>query len=128
MTDTTEMTQAELADFYERTGDLSEFEGGDVVKVEPGPKDSIVSVRFAAGELAAVVRQADEADMKLTAYIRASALSGAHVVDLDRLREVAAKLVADSEEMSKVINLRTNRPVSRSTVRPAKKSPSKGKA
>lgn len=109
MTDTTNMTEAELADYYERTADLSEFEGGEVVKIEPGPKDSIVSVRFAAAELEAVERQAEEVGMKLTAFIRASALSGAQVVDLDRLRKVAAKLVADSQEMGKVVDLPTRR-------------------
>jgi len=109
MTDTTNMTESELADHYDRTGDLSEFEGGKVVQVAPGPKDSIVSVRFAASELEAVERQAREAGMKLTAYIRASALSGARVVDLDRLRKVAAKLAADSEEMGKVFDMPTGR-------------------
>lgn len=109
MTDTTDMTEAELADYYDRTGDLSEFEGGEVVEVDPGPKDSIVSVRFAAAELEAVERQAKQAGMKLTAFIRASALSGSQVVDLDRLRKVAAKLAADSEEMGKVIDLPTVR-------------------
>lgn len=109
MTDANNMTETELADYYERTGDLSEFEGGEVVKVAPGRKDSIVSVRFAAAELDAVERQAREAGMKLTAYIRASALSDAQVVDFDRLRKVAAKLVADSKEMGKVVDIRTGR-------------------
>lgn len=109
MMDTTNMTESELTHYYERTGDLSEFEGGEVVKIEPGPKDSIVSVRFAAGELKAVERQAAEAGMKLTAFIRASALSGAQVVDLDRLRKVAAKLVADTQEMGEVVDLPTGR-------------------
>jgi predicted DNA binding CopG/RHH family protein len=109
VTDTTNMTETELADYYDRTSDLSEFEDGEVVEIEPGPKSSVVSVRFAAGELEAVERQANKAGMKLTAFIRASALSGAHVVDLDRLRKVAAKLVADSEEMGKVVALPTGR-------------------
>jgi hypothetical protein len=103
------MTEAELADYYDRTGDLSEFEDGEVVEIEPGPKSSVVSVRFAPGELEAVEQQANKAGMKLTAFIRASALSGAHVVDLDRLRKVAAKLAADSEEMGKVVALPTRR-------------------
>lgn len=107
MTDTTNMTEIELADYYDRTGDLSEFEDGEVVQIQPGPKSVVVSVRFATGELEAVERQAEEAGMKLTAFIRASALSGAHVVDLDRLRKVAAKLVADSQEMGNVVDLPT---------------------
>ena len=122
MTDTTNMTETELADFYEKTGDLSELEGGEVVKIEQGPKDSIVSVRFAAGELEAVERRAEEAGMKLTAFIRASALSGAQVVDLDRLRKVAAKLVADSREIGEVVNLRSGRKA-QETARPRPAAP-----
>ena len=101
----TNMTEAELADYYDQTSDLSEFDDGEVVKIEPGPKDSIVSVRFAAGELQTVERRAAEAGMKLTAFIRAAALSSAQVVDLDRLRKVAAKLVADSQEIGRVVDL-----------------------
>lgn len=130
MMDTTKMTEPELTDYYDRTGDRSEFEGGEVVKIEPGPKDSIVSVRFAAGELEAVERQAEEAGMKLTAFIRASALSGAQVVDLDRLRKVAAKLVADTQEIGKVVDLPTGRrtpTTTRSTGRTAAKSARTGR-
>lgn len=131
MMDTTNMTESELTHYYERTGDLSEFEGGEVVKIEPGPKDSIVSVRFAAGELKAVERQAAEAGMKLTAFIRASALSGAQVVDLDRLRKVAAKLVADTQEMGEVVDLPTGRrppTITNSTGRTAAKNARTGKS
>jgi predicted DNA binding CopG/RHH family protein len=121
VTDTTNMTETELADYYDRTSDLSEFEDGEVVQIEPGPKSSVVSVRFAPGELEAVERQANKVGMKLTAFIRASALSGAHVVDLDRLRKVVATLVADSEEMGKVVDLPTGRR-SRPTASPSSRS------
>lgn len=107
-TDTTAgMSDADLAAYYDVHG-LADFKGGEEIQIEPEPKDAIVSVRFAAGELNAVERQAEAAGMKLTAYIRASALSSAQVVDLDRLRKVAAKIVADSEEMGEVFNLRTS--------------------
>jgi predicted DNA binding CopG/RHH family protein len=120
MMDNTDMTEAELADHYDRTGDLSEFEGGEVVTVVPGRRDSIVSVRFAAGELDAVERRAAEAGMKLTAFIRASALSNAQVVDLDRLRKIAAKLLADSQEITSVVDLHAGRRTATRTGRPAK--------
>lgn len=122
-TDPTEgMSDAELAAYYDEHG-LADFDGGEAVNLDPGPKDSIVSVRFAAGELDAVEQQAEAAGMKLTAYIRASALSGAQFVDLDRLRKVAAKIVADTEEMGKVFGL----PSSRSTTRRVAKSAHSGR-
>ena len=117
MTDTTNMTETELGDFYDRTGDLSEFDDGEVIHIEPGPKNTVVSVRFAAGELEAVERQAKKAGMKLTTFIRASALSGAQVIDLDRLRKVAAKLVADSDEIGKVVDLPAGRRAGQSPAR-----------
>lgn len=115
------MSDAELAQYYNENG-LADFEGGEVVNLDPGPKGSIVSVRFAAGELDAVEQQAETAGMKLTAYIRASALSGARVVDLDRLRKVAAKLVADIEEMGKVFDLPIGRPTTRRLAKSAHSS------
>ena len=109
MSDPTEgMSEAELAAFYDEHG-VAGFDGGEAIALHPGPKDSVVSVRFAAGELEAVERRAAAAGMKLTAYIRAAALSGAEVVDLDRLRRAMAKLQRDSAEVGRVIALPTGR-------------------
>jgi Mobilization protein NikA len=117
-----------VAGAYDRTGDQSEFEGSEVVTIVPGRKDSIVSVRFAAGELEAVERRAAEAGMKLTAFIRASALSNAHVVDLARLRKIMVRLLADSQEIGSVVDLHTGKPTPPEWGAPAKKEPRRGRA
>jgi hypothetical protein len=46
VTDTTHMTEAELADYYADTPDLSEFHSGEVVPVPRGRRDMVLSVRF----------------------------------------------------------------------------------
>jgi uncharacterized protein (DUF1778 family) len=77
MTDTTNMTERELAEYYNRTEDLSGFDEGAAVPVEPGRRDVTISVRFSAEEIEAVRAAADGVGEKVTAYIRAAALDGA---------------------------------------------------
>lgn len=107
MTDTSNMTEAELADYYDRTHDLSEFEGVEFVPITPGRRDSIVSVRFAPGELDVLDQRAEAAGMKLTAFIRAAALSEAHPVDLDRLQRAVTRLLKDGAAVGEVLRFPT---------------------
>lgn len=81
------MTEAELAEYYDRTHDLSEFEGGETIPVTPGPRDVVMSVRFTADESTRLRERADQAGMKVTAFIRAAALGAEHPVDVAQLRE-----------------------------------------
>lgn len=66
--------EANLADQYNETQDMSEFDGG---ADEPFSvrRDATISVRFAAHELEQLRAQAEEAGMKVTAYIRQAALA-----------------------------------------------------
>jgi hypothetical protein len=45
------MTEAELADYYADTHDLSEFDEGEVVPVSGGRRAMVLSVRFSPEEL-----------------------------------------------------------------------------
>ena len=76
---TEQMTDAELADYYDSTHDLSEFDGGEVVtpvpQTHPETRSVTISVRFSPSELAEIEELASAAGMRLTAFIRAAALA-----------------------------------------------------
>lgn len=76
---TRRMTDADLADYYNSTRDLSEFDGGEVVssarQAQPETRSVTISVRFSPSELARVEKLAHAAGMRLTAFIRAAALA-----------------------------------------------------
>ncbi len=74
---TEQMSDVELAEHYDRTHDLSEFEDGEVI-TPPETSETrnvTISVRFSPSELAGLEAHAKNAGMKLTAYIRATALA-----------------------------------------------------
>lgn len=91
---TRDMTEAELASYYDRTHDLSEFEGGDEFPVEIR-RNVTISVRFSEEEIALLRARAEEAGEKVTAYIRAAALQQAAPLDRARLRKAFEDLSAD---------------------------------
>lgn len=76
---TDQVSDAELADYYNSTHDLSEFDGGEVVtttpQAHPESRSVTISVRFSPSELATIEELASAADMRLTAFIRAAALA-----------------------------------------------------
>ena len=88
--------EAEAADYYDQTHDLSGFDGGEVVELESTPvgaRTVTLSIRLSPEELDILGRRAEAAGMKLTTYIRGAALqSEAPPVDDDLLR-TAAKVV-----------------------------------
>ncbi|MFP5252924.1 MAG: plasmid mobilization protein [Actinomycetes bacterium] len=88
------MTEAELASYYDRTHDLSEFEGGEEFPVEIR-RNVTISVRFSEEEMALLRARAEEAGEKVTAYIRAAALQQAAPLDRARLRKAFEDLSAD---------------------------------
>jgi predicted DNA binding CopG/RHH family protein len=79
MSDLDEMTDAELAEHYNRTRDQSEFEGHELVRppATPETRNVTLSVRFSAAEISALSERAEAAGMPLTTYIRATALAAA---------------------------------------------------
>ncbi|HET7386124.1 MAG TPA: hypothetical protein VFJ19_05590 [Nocardioidaceae bacterium] len=95
MSDSTrDTTEAELADYYDRTHDLSEFEGGEEFPVEVR-RNVTISVRFSEKEIALLRSGAEAAGEKVTAYIRAAALQQAVPVDRRRLRRALQAISAD---------------------------------
>ena len=110
MTDPTQMTEAELADYYAETHDLSEFDGGEVVPVARGRRDMVLSVRFSPEELDLLRLRADEQGVKVTALVRSAALAQTSPIDSDELREVAEALVADGAKLGRLIGLPSNHP------------------
>lgn len=87
------MSEAELAERYDRTHDVSEFDEGAAYPAEVR-RNITISVRFSDAEIEALRHKADAAGVKVTAYIRAAALQGSSPVDQKRLR-AALKAVAD---------------------------------
>lgn len=88
------MTEAELAQQYDETRDLSDFEGGAEEPVEVR-RNVTISVRFSDEEMATLRDRAEDAGEKVTAYIRAAALQQAAPLDRARLRKAFEDLSAD---------------------------------
>lgn len=95
------MTEAELAEHYDRTHDVSEFDESAAYPVEVR-RNVTISVRFSEEEIEALRREAEAAGVKVTAYIRAAALQASSPVDRKRLQDA---LRAVSEDVARVERL-----------------------
>ena len=86
MTDTDHMSEAELAAYYDRTRDLSDFDLEHPEPIAPprGRLDVTISVRFSAEEIDLLRAEDERAGMKVTAFIRTLALQHAASPVLDR--------------------------------------------
>lgn len=88
--------EADAADYYNQTHDLSGFDGGEVVELESPPAGTrrvTLSIRLSPQELQTLGQRAEAAGMKLTTYLRAAALQAeAPPVD-DDLIDTAAEVV-----------------------------------
>jgi hypothetical protein len=94
MSDRTQrVSEAELADYYNRTHDVSEFDESAALPVEVR-RNVTISVRFSDEEMDALRCEAEAAGVKVTAYIRAAALQASLPVDRKKLR-AALKAVSD---------------------------------
>ncbi|HEX2177662.1 MAG TPA: CopG family antitoxin [Nocardioidaceae bacterium] len=67
------MTEAELADYYDQTHDVSEFDEDGAYPTEVR-RNVTISVRFSEEEIARLRAQADALGMKVTQLIRSAAL------------------------------------------------------
>jgi len=99
MMDTNGMSEAELADYYDRTHDISGFDLEHPEPITParGRLDVTISVRFSSEEIDLLRAEAERAGMKVTAFIRALALQHASGQVLDRaaLRGQLARVSQD---------------------------------
>lgn len=90
MSDTAQMSERELAEYYNRTEDLSGFDEAAAEPVQVR-RDVTISVRFSADEIERVRAAADGSGEKVTAWIRAAALNAA-------ARETAAAGIVEVEQ------------------------------
>ena len=95
--------EAELADAYNATQDLSEFaeEGAEPVSVR---RSVTISVRFSEAEIAALRARADAAGVKVTSFIRAAALEATNPVDRLTLGELARDLERRAHDVAEIVS------------------------
>lgn len=99
------MSEAELAENYDRAHDVSDFDESAEYPVEVR-RNVTISVRFSEEEIEALRREAEVAGLKVTAYIRAAALQASSPVDRKQLQ---AALKAVSEDVAQVERLLTRK-------------------
>ena len=96
---TESMSEAELAESYNRTEDLSAFDEGEEIPVKV-KRNVTISVRFSEDEIRDLRTRAEQAGVKVTSLIRAAALESDGPVDLDAVREVASDLKERAQELA----------------------------
>ncbi len=99
---TDKMTEAELADYYNETEDISEF---DLEHPEPVTirRNVTISVRFSVEEIAELRAQAEEAGVKVTSFIRAAALEASSPVDRVALSDLARDLEQRAHQVAELV-------------------------
>lgn len=80
------MTEAELAEHYNRTQDTSDFDTGRSVPLSV-KRDVTISVRFSFDEIEELRARAEKDGVKVTSFIRAAALEASSPVDRAQLAE-----------------------------------------
>jgi uncharacterized protein (DUF1778 family) len=94
-------TEAELAEHYNETSDVSDFEGtAEPVEVR---RDVTISVRFSEDEIAALRERADIAGTRVTAFIRAAALEAEHPVDRAAVARLATAVEQQAHQLRKAV-------------------------
>ena len=100
MTMTAKKTDAELAEHYNATGDISEFEAAEPFEVR---RSVTISVRFSAEEIDALRRRADIAGLKVTAFIRSAALEAERPLDREAIASLAAGVEAQVHQLREAV-------------------------
>lgn len=92
-------TDAELADYYDRHRDLTDWSEPQPVQ-KPERLDVTISVRFTPAEIATIRTRAEAAGLKPTAYIRRCALANERPpIDRGQLSRTVAALTRDLEDL-----------------------------
>jgi hypothetical protein len=100
VSETENMTDAELAEQYNRTKDLSEF--GDTEPVEIR-RSVTISVRFSQDEIDELRHRADAADVKITAFIRSAALAAGRPIDRDIVTRLATQIEQQAHALREAV-------------------------
>ncbi len=95
-------TEAELADYYNETEDISEF---DLEQPEPVAirRNVTISVRFSVEEIAELRARAEQAGVKVTSFIRAAAMEATSPVDRVALCELARDLEQRARQVAEFV-------------------------
>jgi len=96
------MTEAELAEFYNRTQDTSDFDQGEEVAITVR-RNVTISVRFSDKEIAELRARAEQAGVKVTSFIRAAALEATSPVDRIALGELARDLEQRAHQVAEFV-------------------------
>lgn len=98
----TTASDRELADYYDRTPDLGEWEEPQPVS-EPERLEVTLSVRFTPAEIATIRSQAADAGLKPTTYIRQCALAAEQPsIDRARIARTVDALSRDLDDLRQV--------------------------
>lgn len=99
---TENMTDAELAEHYNRTQDTSDFDMG---RSEPitVKRNVTISVRFSTEEIEELRARAEKEGVKVTSFIRAAALEASSPVDRAALGELARELEQRAHDVAKLM-------------------------
>lgn len=100
---TENMSEAELADYYNRTQDVSDFEGGEEVPITV-KRNVTISVRFSPEEIEELRARAEGAGVKVTSFIRAAALEATSPVDRAALGELARELERRAHDVAAMVS------------------------
>ncbi len=96
------MTEAELAEYYNRTQDTSDFDEGEEVPITVR-RSVTISVRFSDDEIAELRARAEEAGVKVTSFIRAAALEASSPVDRVALSDLARDLEQRAHQVAELV-------------------------
>lgn len=96
------MTEAELAEYYNRTQDASDFDEGEEVPITVR-RNVTISVRFSVEEIAELRARAEQAGVKVTSFIRAAALEATNPVDRVALGELARDLEQQAHQVAEFV-------------------------
>lgn len=96
------MTEAEMAEYYNRTHDTSDFDEGEKVPITVR-RNVTISVRFSDEEIAELRARAEQAGVKVTSFIRAAALDAASPVDRAALGELARDLEQRAHQVAELV-------------------------
>ena len=99
---TENMSESELADYYNRTRDASDFEGGEEEPITV-KRNVTISVRFSPEELGDLRARAADAGVKVTSFIRAAALEATRPVDRAALGELAKELEQRAHDVATML-------------------------
>lgn len=93
-------TDAEFAEHFNATGDISGFEGAEHFEVR---RNVTISVRFSGDEIDALRRRADTAGLKVTAFIRSAALEAERPLDREAIASLAAGVEAQVHQLREAV-------------------------